>query len=148
MLRVFVDTSVLFTAVYSSTGAARDLIRLALRGKVKLLVSQDVLDEVERNLAKKVPQVIPVYHVFLATLALELIPLPSRAAVHEAEAYVAAKDAMIIAAAILAQPDYLVTYDRKHLLDRPEVAARSGLVIVTPDAVVQAVHNAEDTPDD
>ncbi len=147
MLRVFVDTSVFFAAVYSSTGAARDLIRLALRGKVKLLVSQDVLDEIERNLAKKAPQVVPVYHVFLATLALELIPPPSRAAVHEAETYVAAKDAMIIAAAILARPDYLVTYDHKHLLDPPEVAERFGLAIVTPDVVVQAVHNAEDTPD-
>lgn len=54
--------------------------------------------------------------------------------------YVAAKDAPIVAAAISARPDYLVTtYDRTHLLDPPEVAQRSGLTIVTPDVVVRAV---------
>ena len=54
----------------------------------------------------------------------------------------ALKDAPIVAAAIAAQVDYLVTYDRKHLLDPAEVTEKSGLRIVTPHVVV----NLLDTP--
>jgi len=39
VLRVFVDTSVLFAAVYSATGYARDLVLLAAAGRVHLIVS-------------------------------------------------------------------------------------------------------------
>jgi hypothetical protein len=46
------------------------------------------------------------------------------------------KDAPIIAAAILAKPDYLVTFDRKHLIQPPEVAALSGLVIALPEVAL------------
>jgi hypothetical protein len=53
--------------------------------------------------------------------------------------YVEPKDAAIIAAAIKAHPDYLATLDRKHLLDPPEVAARSGLTILTPGDVLARI---------
>ena len=50
MLRVFVDTTVLYAVVYSSTGRALHLIQLATQEKVQLVVSQRVLTEMERNL--------------------------------------------------------------------------------------------------
>jgi predicted nucleic acid-binding protein len=43
------------------------------------------------------------------------------------------KDASILMAAKNAQVDYLVTLNRKHFLDDPEVASRSGLRIGAPD---------------
>jgi hypothetical protein len=43
MIRAFVDTSVLFAASYSSTGALRELIRLAFQGQVQRVISDDVL---------------------------------------------------------------------------------------------------------
>jgi predicted nucleic acid-binding protein len=46
-----------------------------------------------------------------------------------------------VAAAIKAKVDYLVTYDHKDLLDPPEVARRSGLTIVRPDAVIRVIGN-------
>lgn len=54
MIRAFVDASVLFAASYSATGASRELIRLAFQGKVELVISDDVLEEVRRNLAAHV----------------------------------------------------------------------------------------------
>ena len=40
-------------AAYSSTGSARDLVRLVVEGYIVAIVSEDVLEETERNLRKK-----------------------------------------------------------------------------------------------
>ncbi len=135
-MRVFVDTSVLFSALYSSNGFARDLVFLAVDKQLAMVVSSDVLDEVERNLLAKIPERIDLWNRLLHMIAFEIAADPSLEQVGLCEEYVARKDAPIVAAAILAEVDYLVTYDRKHLLEPEEVAARSGLLIVTPDKIV------------
>jgi len=139
MIRVFMDASVFFAALYSSQGAARDLIRLAFEEKVRLIVSQDILDEVARNILKKAPHMATLYDLLLTTMDLEIVDAPPQDIVEQAVEYVTEKDAHVIAAALEAKPDYLVTYDQKHLLGRPEVAERSGLKIVTPDVVVRTI---------
>lgn len=136
-MRVFVDTSVLFSAIYSSTGYARDLLQLSLDELIRLIVSRDVLMEVERNLAAKIPERLDRWHRFLDVLQMEVVADPSLEQIRLCEAYVVQKDAPIVAAAIGAKVDYLVTYDRKHLLEPQEVAVRSGLMIVTPDKIVE-----------
>lgn len=142
--KVFVDTSVLFAATYSATGYARDLIRLGLQGKVILVISDDVLEEVKRNLADKAPGKLGVFTSQIEGAIFEVVGDPTRDEVLAAATYTVLKDAPIVAAAIKAQVDYLVTYDHKHLLDRPEVAEKSGLRIVTPDVVVTAIQEQAD----
>jgi hypothetical protein len=56
---------------------------------------------------------------------------------------VVAKDAIIVAAALKTRVDYLATFDRKHLIDPPEVSERSGLAIVLPAEIVQVLEDAE-----
>jgi len=80
-------------------------------------------------------------------LGLEVVADPSREAVQAAEVYVAQKDAFVIAAAIQSKADYLVTYDRKHLIDPPQVSAQSGLRIITPDLIVQAIRQDQGDED-
>ena len=65
----------------------------------------------------------------------------SKEEVWAVETYVVQKDALIIAAAINAKPDFFVTYDRKHLIDPPEVSENSGLTITTPDVVIEAIQD-------
>ena len=143
MRKVFLDTSVLFAAVYSERGAARDLIRLAVLQKVTLYISGLVVEETERNLEKKAPQKLGAYHELMKAVAFTIVPDPSKEEVLAAYAYTVLKDAPIIAAAIVVQPDYFVTYDRKDLLDKPEVGEKSGLTIVTPDVVVKSVSDQD-----
>jgi putative PIN family toxin of toxin-antitoxin system len=143
ILKVFVDTNVLFAAVYSSTGSAHDLIQLALQGRVTLFISRQVSEEVQRNLNRKAPEALPDYQAFVNESSPQIVA-PPVGTVRDVADYVVAKDAMIVAAAIAAQVDYLVTYDRKHLLDLPEIAQKSGLKIVTPDVVVLEVEKSED----
>ena len=146
-IRVFFDASVLFAAGYSTSGYARDLIRLAVRGKLQMIVSQDVLDEVGRNMERKAPERVEAYRELLGLIDLEIVPDPANEEVWVVEEYVVQKDAPIVAAAIIAQPDYLVTFDRRHLIDPPEVAAKSGLKIVTPDVIVKAAGAGDESLD-
>lgn len=145
MSKVFLDTSVLFSAVYSQQGAARDLIRIAIQGKVELVVSALVLEETERNIVKKASHKLETYKTFVNTVGFTVIDDPTKEEVAAALVYTVLKDAPIVAAAIKAQPDYLATYDRKDLLDPPQVTAQSGLNIVTPDVVVNALGGVDES---
>lgn len=133
MNRVFVDASVLFAAAYSATGSARDLIILSLEGKVTLVGSEFVIEEVKRNLAKKTPEKVPALVEHILPAITEIVEAVTKEDVLAAAEYTALKDAPVIAAAKKANVPVLTTYDQKHLLSKPEVAEKSGLQIVTPD---------------
>jgi len=63
---------------------------------------------------------------------VEWVPSPTPEEVLRAARMIHPKDAAILAAAMRAGVDYLVTLDRRHFLDDPEVARRSGLRIGAP----------------
>src|SRR3954469_10874990 len=60
-LRTFVDASVLIPAAISGRRSARDLLEAGQRGETDLVVSQDVLDEAERNLYRKRPDALRTF---------------------------------------------------------------------------------------
>jgi putative PIN family toxin of toxin-antitoxin system len=141
MSRIFLDSSVLFSAIYFGTGASRELLRLALQSEVQLVLSQDVLTETRRNLDRKAPELVPLLEELMLKTPFEVVSDPTKEEVWAAEEYVDPKDAVIIAAAIKARPEYLTTLDRKHLIDPPEVAKRSGLAIYTPGEVLRKLRD-------
>ena len=53
--RVFVDSTVLFSACYSASGYARDLMLAGVKGDIDLFLSDYVIVETERNLQRKSP---------------------------------------------------------------------------------------------
>jgi predicted nucleic acid-binding protein len=137
-MRAFIDASVLFAACYSSTGASREIIRLAIRGKLALVLSDVVLEEVSRNLSAKAPQLTDVLHQLLADFPYETITA-SVQRVRAASTYTALKDAPIVAAAQAARVDYLVTLDRRHFIDVPGVAQQSVLRIILPSELLEVI---------
>ena len=143
MIRVFLDASVIFAAAYSETGAARELFRQATRDQVRLVVNQDVMDEAQRNLVKKVPQGETLLQVLMAVVNPEIAPDPSPQLTSQVSQYVVEKDVPVAAGALASQVDYLVTFDRQHLLKPVEVAKKSGLKIVLPEVVVEAVRREQ-----
>jgi predicted nucleic acid-binding protein len=48
-------------------------------------------------------------------------------------------DTMVVAGALQANARYLVTYDRKHLLEDDTFTAQSGVYVVTPSTIVRDV---------
>ena len=139
MIRVFIDASVFFAACYSQTGSSRELFRKAIREEIRVVVSSHVLMEVERNLAQKAPAAIPAFRELVDLVPAEVVERPSLEQIQQAAAYTELKDAPIVAAAIKAGVGYLVTWDRRHLIDDPNVASGSGLLILTPDELLAQV---------
>lgn len=113
MLKVFVDSSVLLTAVVSQTGAGREIVLKGLEDQLELSFSGYVFKEVERNLWKKRPDVIDLFRHFISLF--ENVVNPPEALIQQIVSIIEPKDAPIVAAALTAGADYIVSYDRKHL---------------------------------
>ena len=53
MKRIFADSSILIAGAASKTGASRAVLTMAEIGLFKILISEQVLEECQRNLYKK-----------------------------------------------------------------------------------------------
>jgi len=96
-----------------------------------------VLEETERNLTNKAPKALPTLQLFLEVLNPEVVS-PSKSLVLKVSRVVDPKDAPIVAGAVSAKADYLVSFDRKHLLQyKQEIKAYFKVKVVTPDEVVK-----------
>lgn len=138
MITAFIDANVLFAAALSPRGASHEILRQSVRGNVSLISSKYVIEEAKRNLAAKYPEALPVLFELLEALDLTLIN-PTKEQVVASAVYTELKDAPVVAAARQAQVDYLVTLDRRHLLNVPEVAQQSGLNIILPGQLLEAL---------
>jgi predicted nucleic acid-binding protein len=140
-VKLFLDSTVIFSAIYSPTGGAGEIVRLGDQGKVKLCVSYYVLLETKRNLQKKAPERLPQFKQAVDTWAETSIFAVNRQEVLKAAAYTELKDAPVVAAAIKAKVDALVTLDKPHLLKPPQVAQKSGLNILTPGEALHLIRS-------
>ena len=137
MVSIFADSSVIIAGVGSASGASRAVLILADLGFFQLVISPLVLEESRRNIAKKLPTFMPVFTDLIATIQPQVVVNPS---VEECQRWITiieAKDAPIIAAAISAKVNRLLTLNTKDFT--PEVAARTGLIIQTPGEFIQDI---------
>lgn len=68
MRRIFADSSVLIAGCGSRTGASRAVLTMAEIGLFKLVVSDQVLEECDRNIRKKIPVAMPIFTELLARI--------------------------------------------------------------------------------
>lgn len=135
--KVFLDSSVLIAAAISPTGSARDLIISSINNKFKIVVSDVVLEETARNLANKAPKALPALQLFLEALNPDVVS-PTKTSILKVSKVVELKDAPIVAGAITVKVDYLVTFDRKHLLkQKQEIEENFKIKVVIPDVLTK-----------
>lgn len=137
MRRVFADSSILIAGAGSRTGASRAVLTMAEIGLFKLVVSQQVLEECDRNLNKKLPAALPIFTQLLAAIDPEIVPNPPLSESERWTTIIEAKDAPILAAAVLAKVDRMLSLNTKDFT--PEVAMQSGLIIQTPADFVREI---------
>jgi hypothetical protein len=131
--QLFFDASALFAGVISAVGAARALLLLSEAGILAITVSEQVIAETERTLARKAPSALPFYRETLRASRIRIVKDPSAAEVADSGDLIAHEsDVPILVAAIKIETGYLVTLNRRHFIEDPEVARRSGLRIGTP----------------
>ncbi|MGF1518646.1 MAG: putative toxin-antitoxin system toxin component, PIN family [Nodosilinea sp.] len=113
MRKVFLDASVIIAGAASSTGASRAVLMLAEVGLFQGVVSTQVLEECQRNLAKKLPTAMAAYSELLSKLNLEVVNNPSAVEYSPWLTIIESKDAPILAAAVLAHVDRLLTLNTR-----------------------------------
>jgi predicted nucleic acid-binding protein len=148
---VFLDSSALFAGIVSAEGAARALLMMAEAGLLTITVSEQVIAETERALARKLPLALDDLRATLRHTRLRIVRDPAPEAVEAHTGVIAhLADVPIVVAAMQAGVDYLATLNRRHFIDDPDVAARSGLRIGTPgDALGWALNQlGAPTPDE
>lgn len=130
---LFLDSSALFAGVFSPTGAARALLVLGEVGRISITISEQVIAETERALARKAPKALPNYREALRHTGMRIERDPSTKDVEPHLGIIRHEvDVPILVAVINAKVDYLVTLNRRHFMDDPTVSSRSGLQIGTP----------------
>ncbi|MEW6683484.1 MAG: putative toxin-antitoxin system toxin component, PIN family [Nitrospirota bacterium] len=138
---MFLDTSALIAGLISQTGAAREVLRLCEAGVVETLVSPQVLTEADRNLSEKLPGLVADYRLLIQSIAPTLVDDPAPTEVSRLSGVIHSNDAPILAAAIEAEADYLVTWNTKHF-HQPRVRQAVRFQIVTPGEFLLAFRNA------
>jgi predicted nucleic acid-binding protein len=98
MKRLFLDSSVLFSAAYSSRGHARDLILMGIRREIVIVISRLVIDETRMNLGEKAPDKLYLLDTIVENVPFEVVR-PTKREVIASMRKVELKDAPIIAAA-------------------------------------------------
>jgi|SRR5687767_8256738 len=136
-INIFLDSSALIAGVISETGAAHVLLQLGESEDILLTISEMVLVESERSIAKKSPRSLNDLRSLIKTAKLRIVNDPSKKQV-EANLYLIEdpNDVPILLAAIKAKVDYLATHNRKHFLDDIKVAEIAGIKIGTPGDVL------------
>jgi predicted nucleic acid-binding protein len=131
MLRAFFDSSVLFSAAYSKTGHAHDLVRISAQGDLIIVVSNFVVGEARHNLSDLKVQKLTDLDQILSKASIEIVHV-AKEEIIDAAHLIVLKDAPILAAAKAAKVDMLVSLDKKHILGRPALEEYINAPIITP----------------
>jgi predicted nucleic acid-binding protein len=113
--RVFVDADVLFAGAASPSehGASLVVLRLAEITLIDAVVSEQVIIEVERNLADYLPSALPTFRQLVShCVRVVTAPAPDQLVAYHGLAD--PKDTPILTAAVQAECPWLVTFNVRH----------------------------------
>lgn len=140
IVRVFLDSNVILSGLISDTGAPRIILDL-LTLKLPFLIGctgRFNLMEIERNLKKRMPGLLPVYRQYLPLLNLKIIPVPRGQEVREFAHTIVDKDLPVLVSAIRGKAAFLVTGDKRHF-QKLKPSKEYTLQIVTPAEFVDRI---------
>ena len=130
---IFLDSSALVAGAISNTGAARAILLLGEFEDIIITISEMVVVESERSVARKSPSNLDNLRNLIRISKVKIVRNPLMEET-QANLYLIQDtgDVPILLAAMKAKVDFLVTHNRKHFLNDPKVAENSGLRIGTP----------------
>ena len=132
-VKVFIDTSALFAGIWSREGGGRMVLKLGEAGAIRLLVSPQVMRELEGALRRKAPQAMGALALILERSGVEITESPPEETIQDALKLVDhLGDARILAAVLTAGVDYFITLDKEHFLENRAVMESTSIPIGTP----------------
>lgn len=136
--RLFLDSSVLFSAVWSVTGGSSKIISWASERKIEAVVSKNVVAEVERNVGDKLSEAYwPRLENLLSFLEIDRTTTDNHE-FEKAKDVIIPKDAVILADAKRCKVDILVTLDKRDMLQPKVYKFMHPIKIMTPKEVIEA----------
>lgn len=113
--RIFLDSNVILSGLFSGTGAPRLILDVLSLGLPALsgLTGRFNLMEIERNLKKKMPAAVATYLDYLPLLNFEIVPLPSAEEMRPLYGAAEDKDLPVLASALTGRADFFVTGDKR-----------------------------------
>src|SRR3989344_4744178 len=133
--KIFLDSSALISGLNSPTGGAGIIISAFLAGEFFVYISEQVIEEVQRNIQFKFPTLKEQFLNFLLARP-EIVKQPSLKEIAEAYKLIRTSDAPILATAIKSKPDFLITWDKKHFLKK-EILLNFSFIVCTPRQFLQ-----------
>ena len=133
--RVFFDTSVYVAALLSSEGAASELIHLAEDNAIRMVVSEEVIIEIDRVLSKKFPDKIHRSRELLKRLSPEIAPSPTVVQLKPFLHKLDDGDASILCSAHLAKVSAFVTWNTRDFMAHGVEALVDFPIVVPADAL-------------
>jgi predicted nucleic acid-binding protein len=131
--RDFLDTSALFAGIWSEAGGARALLQLAEAGGIRAIVSVKVLAEIEEAMREKAPELLGDLALALDSCKLNVITEIKQESINRAREMIEYRpDALIVAAPIDANAEFLVTHNKKHFLSNTELQRSLEFPVGTP----------------
>lgn len=137
MAKIFLDSSVIIAGINSTTGASNFILKLSRDKEIESFVSDMVIQEVVRNIKKKLPEEILIKFLkYLAESNFKKVEFEEEYEVLKYQNITVEKDVHIIAAAGQAKVDYLITLDKKHLLNLKQ---KLPFRIITPGELLKSL---------
>ncbi|PIP64112.1 hypothetical protein COZ39_03745 [Candidatus Roizmanbacteria bacterium CG_4_10_14_3_um_filter_33_21] len=129
---VFFDTSVLFSALYSSKGGSYVLIEHVKKGIIQGITSQTVIDELSTNIIKidRVSQT-NINNLIINNHFIVCNDIPYED-IHPWIGKVEEKDIHVLVGTLSTNCEYLVTLDKKHLHTPKIQSLCKEMRVVTP----------------
>lgn len=131
-ISIFIDTSVLFSAVQSKVGASARIMGLCKKGLIKGFISDYVIAEAKRNARKLDQKQKQRLHIFLQQGKLKRAENPTVEEIKRYEVVIKLKDAPVVAAAMKSKVDFLITLDTKDFKKQSVQKVVKLLQILTP----------------
>jgi len=142
--RLFLDSGGVLEGLYAPWSVSRAILIHGRRGTVTIILAEYVRGEVENNLLELLatnPQLATDtidYDTLLQLLKPEPVPMPTPEEIDRARHLIRHQaDVPVLVSALKASPDWLLTTNTRHFT--PQVAARTGLKIATPQAFLQSL---------
>lgn len=130
-IRIMFDTSAIIAGVLSSEGGAGAIMEACRVGIIELYLSPGIIEEASAKFNQKFPHLLKSYLTTLGQFRATLVPNPDTKTIKYAAEIIHKDDAPILAAAMAAPIDYLITLDQKHFKTTSVVEAVS-FEIATP----------------
>lgn len=136
---VFFDANVIISGCHSTIGGSALLLQLATENKINVVISKLVLIESEKNLIKKFSKgdLLKFYQWLGKTKIKVVRRSPTDVEITKYSNFTGLKDAHVLASAIDANVEFLITRNRKHFMNQKIKKVKLPLIICTPAEFLQ-----------